>query len=111
MAEVLSLQCLYGLYHVFRILRLSLPEVYKTAALPLSYASLRAISPTYVKDVNRMEWDWDKIVVKLVRGVGAWRSESPIRPQSHTADRCSQFFVLKSHLKPRCSMPTEPTCS
>ena len=29
------------------------PAVYKTAALPLSYASLRGISPTYVDDVNR----------------------------------------------------------
>ncbi len=29
------------------------PAVYKTAALPLSYASLRGISLTYVDDVNR----------------------------------------------------------
>jgi hypothetical protein len=33
------------------------PAVYKTAALPLSYASLRGISPTYVGDVNRRGGD------------------------------------------------------
>jgi len=38
------------------------PAVYKTAALPLSYASLRVISPTYVKDVNRMGGQCARIV-------------------------------------------------
>ena len=34
------------------------PAVYKTAALPLSYASLRVISPTYVKDVTKGRKVW-----------------------------------------------------
>ena len=38
------------------------PAVYKTAALPLSYASLRGISPTYVRDVNRRGGDCAQIV-------------------------------------------------
>ena len=38
------------------------PAVYKTAALPLSYASLRGISPTYVRDVNRRGGECAQIV-------------------------------------------------
>jgi hypothetical protein len=46
-------QCSCGVYRIFRCLCATLPVNYKTAALPLSYASLRGISPTYVRDVNR----------------------------------------------------------
>ena len=46
------------------------PAVYKTAALPLSYASLRGISPTYVRDVNRRGGDSAQIVPEeSARGV------------------------------------------
>jgi hypothetical protein len=38
------------------------PAVYKTAALPLSYASVRGISPTYVRDVNRRGGECAQIV-------------------------------------------------
>ena len=38
------------------------PAVYKTAALPLSYASLRGISPTCLRDVNRRGGDCTQIV-------------------------------------------------
>jgi hypothetical protein len=42
--------------------------------------------------------------VRRVPGVGAWRPACPIRPQLHTADRCSPFFVLKSSW-PRIEVP------
>ena len=92
-------------------------EDYKTAALPLSYASLRGISPTYVRDVNRRGWHCAKIVSGVsqesARGVLLVRfAHNCILLIDVLAPSlaCSIFLTVE-RLKPRCSMLTEPTCS